>query len=210
VAYIKIGGHGGRRAGSGRKRSRPLSERLSQILQWRIGALCAEEMRRKLENLACRGHDKRLRAKGIRPVTKLISRLRPSVRMGVIEAARVDEFNGDLLDEDDGISWEEQTRMDAAIQAVRHNRKRFKQLDKRALATAKARRVGRTFGARCQSVRVRLSANGQKEIFARVKIVVGKEWRIRLPLRDIRECWAAFYELESRLIRDARLRDGQS
>ena len=119
-----------------------------------------------MENLACEAHHKRLRAKGIRNVTKLISRLRPSVHIGVIEAGQVDEFDGDLLDEDDGISWEEQRRMDAAILAVRHNRKRFNQLDKRVLATAKARRVGRTFGARCQSVRVRLSANAQKEIFA--------------------------------------------
>jgi hypothetical protein len=207
VAYIKKGGHGGRRAGSGRKPNRPLRERLGQTIQWRIGALCAEEIRRKLENLACEAADKRLRAKGITPVTKRISRLRPSVRRGVIEAAQVDEFNGDLLDEDDGISWEGQRRMDAAILAVRHNRKRFSQLDKRVLATAKARRVGRRFGARCQSVRVRLPANAQKEIFARVKIIVGKEWRVRLSLLDIRECWLAFCKLESRLDRDRRLAD---
>ena len=210
MAYIKKGGHGGGRAGSGRKRSRPLSERLSQIMQWRIGALCAEEIRRELESLVFEAHHKRLRAKGIRNVTKLILRLRPTVRMGVIEAGQVDEFGGDLLDEDNGISWEEQRRMDAAILAVRHNRKRFNQLDKRVLATAKARGVDRTFGARRQSVKVRLLASAQKEIFARIKIIVAKKWRVRLSLRDIRECWLAFCELESRLDRDSGFAAGQN
>jgi hypothetical protein len=88
--------------------------------------------------LAFKAQGKRLRAKGIGNVTKLISPLRPNLRLEVVKAGQVDEFRGDLLDEDDGISWEEQIRMDAAILAVRCNRKRFNQLDKRGLAISKA------------------------------------------------------------------------